>query len=280
MEPNDARRLWRALEPYHGTIYFAPEGAEEYTAIGLEPGMMGYFASRSAALGPVPAEVVIATFFNFYPDLVRSVIPRAWTLASPEAIIAARLRAADRCLRRMLGSDVVEGNEVAEAAMLARTASEGCFPAGRPLYAAHAALAWPDEPHLALWHAISLLREFRGDGHIAALVAAGIDPLTALVLHGGTGEVPSAILRATRQWPEEEWDAKSLDLRSQGILDAQDLLTEEGKALRQGVEDTTDVIALAPWDHLGADGCARLRELGKDLSRAIVAAGGIPGRSR
>ena len=278
MEPADARRMWRALEPYHGAIYFAPEGAEEYAAVGLEPGMMGYFASRSAALGPVPAEVVIATFFNFNPDLVRSVIPRAWTLASPEAIIAARMRAADRSLRRMLGDGVVEGNEVAEAAMLARTASEGCFPAGRPLHAAHAALPWPDEPHLALWHAVSLLREFRGDGHIAALVASGIDPLTALVLHGGTGEVPPAILRATRQWPEEEWDARANDLRSQGILDAQGMLTEEGKALRQGVEDTTDVIALAPWDHLAADGCARLRELGKDLSRAIVAAGGIPGR--
>jgi hypothetical protein len=270
--------MWRALEPYHGAIYFAPEGAEEYAAIGLEPGMMGYFASRSAALGPVPAEVVIATFFNFNPDLVRSVIPKAWSLASPEAVIAARRRAADRCLRRMLGDDVVDGNEVAEAAMLARTASEGCFPAGRPLYAAHAALDWPDEPHLALWHAIALLREFRGDGHIAALVAAGIDPLTALVLHGGAGEVPAALLRSTRQWPEDDWDARSNELRAQGVLDAHGLLTEQGKAWRQGVEDTTDVIALAPWEHLGADGCARLRELGKDLSRAIIAAGGIPGR--
>jgi hypothetical protein len=272
--------MWRALEPYHGSIYFAPEGAEEYTAIGLEPGMMGYFASRSAALGPVPAEVVIATFFNFNPDLVRSVIPKAWTLASPEAIIAARLRAADRSLRRMLGDDVVAGNEVAEAAMLARTASEGCFPAGRPLYAAHAALAWPDEPHLALWHAISLLREFRGDGHIAALVAAGIDPLSALVLHGGVGEVPAAILRSTRQWSEDDWEERSNQLRVDGLLDADGLLTEQGKALRQGVEDATDAIALAPWELLGADGCTRLRELGKDLSRAILAAGGIPGRAR
>jgi hypothetical protein len=278
MEPADARRLWRALEPYHGTIYFAPEGAEEYTAIGLEPGMMGYFASRSAALGPVPAEVVIATFFNFHPDLVRSVIPKAWTLASPQAIIEARLRVVDRCLRRLLGDDVVDGNEVAEAAMLARSASEGCFPAGRPLYAAHAALDWPEAPHLALWHAVSLLREFRGDGHIAALVAAGIDPLTALVLHAGVGEIPAAILRGTRQWSEDDWEVRTNELRSEGLLDAAGLLTEEGRALRQGVEDTTDAIALAPWELLGADGCARLRELGKDLSRAIVAAGGIPGR--
>jgi hypothetical protein len=162
--------------------------------------------------------------------------------------------------------------------MLARTASEGCFPAGRPLYAAHAALDWPDEPHLVLWHAISLLREFRGDGHIAALVTAGIDPLTALVLHGGVGEVPAAILRTTRQWPEDEWDARTNELQANGILGSDGLLTEQGKAWRQGVEDITDEIALAPWEHLGADGCARLRELGTDLSRAILAAGGIPGR--
>src|SRR3954452_23666139 len=126
MEPNDARRLWRALEPYHGTIYFAPEGAEEYAAIGLEPGMMGYFASRSAALGPVPAEVVIATFFNFNPDVVRAAIPKAWTLASPADIIAARMRGADRSLRRLLGDDVAVGEDVQAAAALARTASEGC----------------------------------------------------------------------------------------------------------------------------------------------------------
>ncbi|MEY2457220.1 MAG: hypothetical protein QOK06_2314, partial [Acidimicrobiaceae bacterium] len=126
MEPADARRLWRALEPYHGMIYFVPEGGEEYAAVGLEPGRMGYFASRSAPLGPVPADVVIATFFNFHPDLVRSVIPAAWTLASPKSILAARLRAVDRSLRRLLGDVVVEGEDVAEAAGLARAAAEGC----------------------------------------------------------------------------------------------------------------------------------------------------------
>ncbi|MEY2438597.1 MAG: hypothetical protein QOF97_3433 [Acidimicrobiaceae bacterium] len=278
MESADARRLWRALEPYHGMIYFVPEGGEEYAAVGLEPGRMGYFASRSAPLGPVPADVVIATFFNFHPDLVRSVIPAAWTLASPESILAARLRAVDRSLRRLLGDDVVEGEDLAEAAGLARTAAEGCIPAGRPLYAAHASLPWPADAHLALWHAVSLLREFRGDGHIAALVANGIDPLTALVLHGGTGDVPVHLLRATRQWPDDEWEARADELRADGVLDGDGMLTEQGRALRQRVEDTTDAIALAPWEHLGPDGCARLRELGKGLSKMVLAAGAIPGR--
>ncbi len=91
-----ARKTWRTLEPVHGMIYFAPEADEEYRAIGLRANRMGYFASRSAPMGAVPAEVVIATFFNFNPDLVRRVIPEAWSLASPSQIVAARFAAADQ----------------------------------------------------------------------------------------------------------------------------------------------------------------------------------------
>jgi hypothetical protein len=275
MEPVDARRMWRALEPYHGMIYFAPEAAEEYTAIGLEPGPMGYFASRGAALGPVPAEVVIATFFNFYPGLVESVIPKAWALATPEAVLGARRRAVDRSLVRLFGG---APPDVTEALALARVATEGCAPAGRALYAAHAALDWPDEPHVALWHAVALLREYRGDGHIAALVSHGIGPLTALLLHAGSGEVPAHLLKLTRAWPDAAWDAELARLQEAGWLDADGALTEAGRNARQSVEDATDAAALPPWQHLGADGCARLRELGKDLSRQVVAAGAIPGR--
>src|SRR4051794_6465037 len=133
--PDDARRAWRALEVVHGMIYFAPEAEEEYQAVGLEPGRMGYFASRSAAMGAVAGEVVVATFFNFEPSLVLGVIPRAWTLTSPQEVLPARHRAVDRALRRMLGDDGIASPEVEEAAALARTAAEACTPEGRPLYA-------------------------------------------------------------------------------------------------------------------------------------------------
>jgi hypothetical protein len=276
--PDDARRLWRALETYHGMIYFAPEAAEEYEAIGIEPGRMGYFASRSAAMGPVPGEVVVATFFNFFPPLVLGVIPKAWTLVAPEGVLAARLRGVDRSLRRMLGDEVVASAEVAEAAKLARAATEACTAQGRPLYAAHASLPWPDAPHLELWHAATLLREFRGDGHIAALVAAGIGPLTALVLHAGTGLVPPAVLRSTRAWPDDQWDAEVARLQALGWIDGDGALTDEGKAQRGAVEDETNAVAVAPYAHLGADGCARLRDIGKQLSRTIASSGAFPAR--
>jgi hypothetical protein len=71
---------------------------------------------------------------------------------------------------------------------LAREAASACTAEGRPLYAGHAGLDWPDAPHVAAWHAATLLREHRGDGHIAALVAAGLSGIDALVTHVATGQ--------------------------------------------------------------------------------------------
>ncbi len=205
--PLTARKTWRTVEPLHGMIYFAPEAAASYTRLGLDPGA-GYFASRSAAMGAVGADTVIATFFNFNPELVRAAIPAAWEVTSPAAVLEARVGAADAALTRMLG-DAVTSTEMERAARLARRAAERAALRyeGRPLFAAHAGLAWPDAPHLVLWHAQTLLREFRGDGHITALVHADLDPVEALVMHLASGEVPGTFLRDSRGWPSPAWDA-------------------------------------------------------------------------
>jgi hypothetical protein len=271
MDPLIARKTWRTLEPLHGLIYFAPEAAEEYAAIGLGPGQSGYFASRAAPMGPVPAEVVIATFYNFRPELVRRAIPGAWEIADPSVILAARFRAASRALRGVLG-DAADGPEVAEAAQLARQAALRATdrPEGRPLFAAHAALAWPDEPLLVLWHAQSLLREFRGDGHIALLATEGISGIEALVVHGGTGEVSSSVLQSTRGWTNDEWAAAVDRVRSRGWLADDGSLTADGRERRQAVEDRTDALAVSAYEALGDDGCARLRTLARPWSKAVV----------
>jgi hypothetical protein len=173
--------MWRTLEPYHGIVYFTPYADEAYAKLGIT-GRDGYFASRAAPLGAASAELVISTFFNFHPGLVRHAIPAVWDKASPTAIVAARLAAVDLALREILG-DQVDGDEVVEAASLAERAARAISIEGRPLCAGHASLPWPEPPHLVLWHAITLLREYRGDGHIAALVTAGLDPCEALVAH-------------------------------------------------------------------------------------------------
>jgi hypothetical protein len=268
-----ARKMHRTLEPYHGFVYFAPEPAAAYAAVGVTDARMGYFASRSAALGAVSAEVVIATFFNFSPDLVRRAIPAAWDLATPAQLLAARLEGVDQALRHILGDEVLEGPEVAEAAELARRASSACTLEGRPLYAAHAALPWPDPPHLVLWQAQTQLREWRGDGHIACLVEQGISGLEALVIHAATGEVPRSVLQASRARTDEEWEAASRRLGERGWLNPDGTATEDGRAHRLELEARTDDLAMAPWILLGSQDCDRLRQLVRPLSRRIVESG-------
>jgi hypothetical protein len=266
-----ARQAWRRLEPVHAMIYFVPEGGQRYADLGLDA-TAGYFASRGAALGRASAELVIATFYNFNPRLVRSAIPAAWDVVTPEQMLAARLDAAGAALRRAK-IDQVPGLE--ETLALARRAAAAAreLPHGRPLFAAHAALDWPDEPILQLWHAQTLLREFRGDGHIAVLLDEGVGPLEALVLHGATGAVPTPFLKMSRAWPEEEWAATEEALRARKLLDGDGVLTAEGKELRQRIEDRTDALALPAYEALGEEGCERLAELARPFGRAVVDAG-------
>src|SRR3954470_14766819 len=139
----DEKRFKSAFDSLHALAYFAPEVDQALTGIGLRPGRMPYFAGRSAAMGPVGPEVVAATFYNFNPEVVARVIPRAWTLATPEQVLEARLDGVDKVLTRLLGDDTLKGEEVAEAAQLAREASAGCTGEGRALYAAHTGLPWP-----------------------------------------------------------------------------------------------------------------------------------------
>lgn len=273
MEPTIARKTWRTLEPIHGAIYFAAEAREEYVTAGIDDRMTGYFASRAAPMGAVPAEVVIATFFNFDPDLVRRSMDGAWDRVTTADVLAARLRGADRMIRRHAGA-FVETPAIAEAAELARAAAVAACgrPEGRPLFAGHASLPWPDEPHLVLWHSQSLLREFRGDGHIVALTVEGLDGCEALVTHAAAGDVSPDILRSTRQRSGDDWSAAEERLRERGWLDADLVFTDLGRERRDWIEARTDELAAGPYDAIGVDGCARLRELCRPVSQAMMAA--------
>jgi hypothetical protein len=273
LDPAVARAAWRTLEPYHGAIYFVPEARDEYAQLGITDRMRGYFASRAAPMGAVSPGVVEATFFNFDPGLVRRSMTGVWDVVSPADMVAARLRAVDRMIVRLI-PEAVDAGAVAEAAALARTAAMvACEqPEGRPLFAGHADLDWPERPHLVLWHAQTLLREFRGDGHLAALTAAGLSGCEALVTHAAAGDVPAEVLQATRQRTADDWAAAVDRLRSMGWLDAHGVFTELGRERRDWVERRTDELAVAPYAALGVAGCERLRELVRPLSRAMSAA--------
>ncbi|GHG85319.1 hypothetical protein GCM10018780_00990 [Streptomyces lanatus] len=265
------------LNSVHSTSYFAPELGEELGALGITHPRAVNFAVRAAAMGPVGAGAVTATFYNYKHELVARHVPAVWAIASPEDVLAARARAVDAALRRLLGEDAVRSAEMVEAAGLALRAAEGCSRSARPLYSAHADLPVPEEPHMAYFHATTLLREHRGDGHLAMLMSAGLDGLEAVVTHTATGKgmTPKWVF-STRGWTQEDWDAACTRLRERGLLDGSGDLTAEGAALREEIEAGTDRLDRAPYEHLGAAGVARLTELGTGFARRAVGVGAFP----
>jgi hypothetical protein len=274
MDRTPARGLWAAGEPIHAVTYFAPASHAAWAAAGLRGFWRGYFATRTAPLGVVPAEVVSAVVYNFAPTMVARAIPDVWTMVTPDDAWSARLEGVDRALRYALGDEVV--TVAAEPAAAARAAAEGCDPGGRALFAAHLDLAWPDEPHLALWHALTLLREFRGDGHNAALLAAGLDGCAAHVMAAATGGAPRSLTQPNRGWSDEDWDARVLALTELRLLTADGRATAAGRDLHAAVEDATDRTAAGPWRALGDRRAERLEAALVPLARRLVDAGPVP----
>ena len=270
-----ARRLWALGEPLHALLYFA----EECLAAGERAGLTGfwqtYFALRAAPLGPVGPAVVTATFYNFAPDFVARRVPAVWEAVTPAAALEARLSGADAAMRRVLGEEAIASAEVAEAARLAAVAAEAVDLPGRPLAAANTAVPLPAEPHLALWQALTTLREHRGDGHVIALAQREIGGVAAHVLAAAAGRSTREWLQKARGWDDEAWDAAADDLAGRGWL-AGDGLSPEGLTMVAATEADTDRLALGPWRALGDAGCDRLAELLAPLRRAVVAAGEWP----
>lgn len=261
----------------HGFIYFAPEATAEYEALGLAP-EQHYFASRGAALGAVPAGVIVATFYNFDPRLVDVAIPAAWEVAPPEEIQAARMRAAASVLRRCVTT--VADDHLAEMTALAGEMIDGLGFEGKPLAAGNDAVAEPDDPWARFWQRITVLREWRGDVHVAALTTAPVDAIGALVLHAATDQVPRAALVATRGWSKEAW-ASSVDaLRRRGLVDDDERFTDAGRAFREEIERRTDVACL-PWvEAVGEDGARRMVELLKPVRRGLLDGGAFANMGR
>jgi hypothetical protein len=272
------RQLWHLIEPLHATVYYAPEVTAAYRDLGYDVSTRWprYFALRLAPLGAIGARAAAATCYSFSPAMVAQQVPAAWRIAAPAVVVEARTRSIDAALRSILGP-LADGPEIVEAATLARRAAEAAQTAGRPLAAANADLAWPDAPHAALWHAATILREHRGDGHIAALLTAGLDPVEALVSFAAVGAAPVEVF-ASRGWTAQEWAAGADRLRERGLIDADGRATEAGQALRAQVERHTDELAAAPWHALG-DAAARFAELMGPIWVAALGSGLLPAQN-
>lgn len=272
MDPALCAAVERCWSPLWLSTVRAPEVGAAFDDLGVE-GRARYFATRVAPLGAVPAPVVVATFFNFSPAAVATAIPQVWESVTPEQLLAAQRTGVGQALARLLAD--VDPAAVNEALALLRVAAVAASarPEGRALFSGYAALAWPDETLVALWHAHYLLREFRGDGHIAVLVAAGLSGLEALILHIAVMPVLGPIFRPSRKWTDDEWDAAVDRLRSAGWLtaDAEPTLTDAGRRFRADLEHRTDELNVPAYASIGTAGCERLLELGVPIRDALLA---------
>lgn len=271
--PQTARRLFDRFEPIHAVTYFTPEARGAFDDAGFRGWWMGYFAARSAPLGVVPAEVVTAVFYNFSQAHVARALPAAWQFGSPADALRRRETSAVAALRRI---GVIADDATATAAGLLEKAARTAPADGRPLFAANQALPWPDDPVAKLWHATTLLREHRGDAHVALLVSAGLSGRDSNVLHCAADRVPRDFIMRSRQYDDDEWGACTQRLTARGVLDAQGALTPAGVELKAHLEDGTDRLALSAFDALDDDELETLFRTLTPVTRKVVAGGDIP----
>ena len=263
------RAMWTMFEPVHDVTYFAPEALGAFTEAGLRGYWRGYFAGRAAPLGVARAAVITASFYNFAPSFVGRAIPGVWDLVTPEQAIAVREAGAAAALRRLLAGQEAEA---AKAADLLWRAAEGLDFGGRALSAANSELPVSPDPLIRLWQATTLLREHRGDGHFAALAAAGIDGCEAVVLRcAKDADISKDLMQPVRGWTDEEWEAAGARLAERGLIGEDGALTPVGLAAHDAVEAATDLGAGRPWTRLGAVGVAELADVLLPLAQACAA---------
>jgi hypothetical protein len=261
-----ARRMFELVEPIGVIPYSTDEPNEAMFALGFTNYWDTYFAGRAAPLGMPTAEVVDALFYNFAPGEVARHIPKVWETTTPEAALAARQTGCVNALRRILGEHV-DAPPFARAGDLLLTAATSAPVEGRPMYAALRALPVPDEPVARAFHAASLLREHRGDGHIVALMAEGIGRLEAHVLYALGTDLPPEKFGRIHHLPAAQIAAVIDGMRARGLIGDDGWLSDSGRATRERVEALTDDLAARPYEALEP---AELHELVATLEPLAV----------
>ena len=264
------RDLWKLTEPIHALTYFAPEAAEAFDTVGLRGFWRGYFAGRAAPLGRVGSPAVTALFYGFEPRFVARAVPSVWSLCSPIEALAARQDGAAEALQAVWATttDAEASTEPLDRAFeILECACQVASGDPRPLGLSNASLPWPSNPYGRLWHATTILREHRGDGHIAALLSNGLGPCEATVLRSACSDTRLDSIRLVRGWDDDAWDKAGQRLIGRGLLQIDQtastgtilpdgttvLATLIGRELHRSVEELTDVLAAGPFTGLAQD---------------------------
>lgn len=277
-----ARRAYETIEPFHVLAYFNRGLREAQQDTGLD-GHGFYVGARGAPMGDCDAAVVTAAFFNFSAD----VITPAWQAARDvglDRVAARRDQMLDEQLRAVLG-DLVEDPEIRDLEKRYREIAADLPMGGRPLAAGWNASPVPDVPHVALWQAIAILREWRGDNHIAVLVNHQFGGLDAVVFHEAQLPDPTIrrrvlgrkLVQLTRGWSDEAWEGSVDRLVARGLATRTDdghQLSDAGVSLYQAMEAETDALTAPAWSGSGVDD---LLERTRPYVKAVIDAGVLPG---
>ncbi len=265
-----ARRLRDAAEPIATISFWGRPVNERFADLGLDF-LTGYVWGRSAPMGEPSAPVVAAAFGVFEPGLITALYEEARGIVSRADVLAARETGAVESLRGLLPDADVTG---AVAQLRRATDLAASDVAGRPLFAGLMSLTWPTDPLAQLWHAASLLREYRGDVHQAANVAAGLTGLEMnLLTECWVGWEPTSYA-GTRGWSPEAMAAAAAALAERGLV-ADGALTPEGRRLRDAIEEQTETALVPLLDAIGPELPELIRQL-DEWSAAIVAGGAAP----
>jgi hypothetical protein len=267
--PAVARWMLKALALPHVPVYSSPEVRSALAGLGITDPRAAYFAQRAAPLGAVPAQVVTATFYGFAPWVAASVIPDVWSIAAPDAVVTATVAAMGDTLRRLLP----DAQDVARAMPLLRPVVALHPLGGRPLAAAWAAVPWTGDDAADLWLATTIVRESRGDGHIAALVTHGVGPLASHLLQNGDEPARRPKLIQNRGWSSEEIDEVAAQMRRDGLLAPDGQRTAAGLALSERVEQATDTASAIPWAAAGPELVTQVCDVALALARPMIASG-------
>lgn len=285
------RTVSARISSIHSSIYFSQTVGAKYAEQGLAPGVEGNMAARSAPLGRVNPGVVSAAYYNYSPNFIAEMLPRIWETVTPEQMIEARFDAVSAYMAELFG----DRDDIALLTEAADQLTETLTPvltamdfAGRPLSAATADVIGSHQANTAfekLWDVATVAREFRGDGHVASLVTAGVPGIDALMLDVATGAGfrPRAAQK-TRGYTDEEWQTGQSRLAEAGLITVEkddrgfDLptITEAGRDLKEQVEALTDGTVATAWPVLDDATIESLLAPSRDLLRVIAKSGAFP----
>jgi hypothetical protein len=264
-----ARRLRDAIEPIAMLYCWSKPSYDAYAACGLDV-LTGYVWSRACVLGEPDASVVAAAFGVFEPGLVGGVYAAARAACGLDAIRAAREAGATAAIREALGAPEKAG----EVTAILRRALQAADPTARPLFAGLAALPWPADELGQLWHACNLLRELRGDSHLAACATAALSGLEANLLTELQVGWPPLSYTASRGWSPEAMNRAMAALTARGLV-TDGALSPTGTQLRAGIEQVTDIQLMPVLAEIGPV-LEEIIPLLDDWSQQIIAHGWFP----